>query len=239
MNLFRHRDAAQAADACGHRILELLGKAIGASGVARLAISGGSSPRPMFEKFAATPFEWDRVQLYWVDERGVPPTDSQSNFKFASEAWLEPGRFPKTNVHRVLAELDPREAARRYVQEIMDTFALTPGDTPRFDVIHLGMGPDAHTASLFPGEPMIDDRRTIAGAVYAEKFKQWRITLLPETLLAARHTVMLVPGADKAEPLKNVLEGPYDPKQFPAQVVARNAGDVEIFADEAAASKID
>ncbi|HUA83635.1 MAG TPA: 6-phosphogluconolactonase [Bryobacteraceae bacterium] len=239
MKISRHDRAPDAAGSCGDRILELLDAAIRAAGVARIAISGGSSPRPMFEKFAVTKFDWDRVQLFWVDERGVPPEDSQSNFKFANETWLAPGKFPATNIHRIQAELDPHQAARIYTQEITDSFALTSGDQPRFDVIHLGMGPDAHTASLFPGEPLIDNRRGIASATYVEKFKQWRITLLPGVLLAARNVVMLITGADKAEPLKAVLDGRYDPKQFPAQVVVRNAASLNLFVDEAAAAEID
>lgn len=239
MNISRRRSAAETAYACGDRILELLQNAIETIGVARIAISGGSSPRPMFEKFAMTKFDWDRVQLFWVDERGVPPADPQSNFKFANETWLAPGKFPAANIHRIQAELDPHQAARIYTQEISDSFALTPGDLPRFDVIHLGMGPDAHTASLFPGEPLIENRRSIASATYVEKFKQWRITLLPGVLLAARNVVMLITGTDKAEPLKTVLDGRYDPKQFPAQVVVRNAASVDLFVDDAAAAEIE
>lgn len=238
MNLSRHRDAAATAEACGTRILEVLSDAIRESGVARLAISGGSSPRPMFQRFAVTPFDWNRVQVFFVDERGVPPTDPQSNFKFANETWFQPGKFPVANIHRIQAELEPHLAAGIYVQDITDAFHLASNALPHFDVIHLGMGPDAHTASLFPGEPLIENRRSIASATYVEKFKQWRITLLPAVLLDARRTVMLITGADKAEALKNVLDGPYDPKQFPSQVVVRNAGSVEMFVEEAAAAKI-
>lgn len=239
MNISRHRNAAEAAGACGDRILEWLREAIAARGTARLAISGGSSPRPMFERFAVTRFDWERVQLFWVDERGVPPDDAQSNFRFTDETWLAPGKFPRANIHRIQAELEPHQAARLYAQEISDTFGVTPGDMPRFDVIHLGMGPDAHTASLFPGEPLIDNRRSVASATYVEKFQQWRITLLPGALLAARNIAMLVPGADKAAPLQTVVDGRYDPRQFPAQVVVRNAASLDLFADAAAAAGIE
>jgi len=239
MNISRHPDAIGAAQACGKHILDLLDAAIRESGVARLAISGGSSPRPMFQLFAATRFPWDRVQLFWVDERGVPPDDPKSNFKMTRETWLTPGHFPEPNIHRIQAELDPHEAARRYIQEITETFPLVPGDMPRFDVIHLGMGPDGHTASLFPGEPLIENRRSIASAAFVEKFKQWRITLLPGPLLAARHVIFLVDGADKNAALGEVLDGPYDPKKYPAQVVARNAASLDWFVDEAAAEKIE
>ena len=97
------------------------------------------------------------------------------------------------------------------------------------------MGPDAHTASLFPGEPLIDDRENLVAAAYVEKFHQWRITLLPGVLLAARNTIMLVAGEDKAEPLHAVLEEPYDPKKYPTQLVTQSKGNVIWFVDKAAA----
>lgn len=223
----RYPDAKQAAEACGAHIVERLREAIERKGRATLAISGGSSPRPMFEYFSRTQFAWDKVHVFWVDERGVPPTDAQSNFKLANEAWLAPAQYPAANIHRIQAELDPKIAAQRYVEDLRAVL----GDKPEFDVIHQGMGPDGHTASLFPGEPLIDDREGIAAAVWVEKFKQWRITLLPGILLAARHTVMLVAGRDKAGVLKTVLEGPYEPQKYPSQVIARNGRDVQWFVD--------
>lgn len=218
-----HRSPSAALD-CGHHILRLLD----AKPRSTLAISGGSSPKPMFEMFARTAFDWSRVDLFWVDERGVPPDNEQSNFKLANDLWLKPVSFPGSNIHRIHAELDPHSAARRYVDEIRAVLGLVPGDMPEFDVIHQGMGPDCHTASLFPGEPMIDDRIGIAAALWVEKLKQWRITLLPGVLLAARHTAMLVTGHDKAGALHNVLEGAYDPKSCPTQLVL-SARDVEWF----------
>jgi 6-phosphogluconolactonase len=101
------------------------------------------------------------------------------------------------------------------------------------------MGPDAHTASLFPGQPLIDDRENLAAAVYVEKFQQWRITLLPAVLLAARNTVMLVAGDDKAEALRSVVQAPYDPKKYPAQLVTHSPGNVMWFVDKAAARLIE
>lgn len=222
--------------ACAEHILKILGDALESRPIATLAISGGSSPRPMFQRFAVTKFPWDRIHLFWVDERGVPPTDSQSNFKLANDTWLAPGNFPKSNIHRVQAELDPHRAAEAYVEEIRAHFHLDAGKTPIFDVIHQGMGPDCHTASLFPGEPLIDDRTGIAAAVYTEKFQQWRITLLPAVLIAARHTAMLVTGADKADAVRAVLHGRYDPLHCPAQLVARNGVDVAWFFDQALAT---
>lgn len=218
-------------EACAGHILKILGEALETRPFATLAISGGHSPRPMFERFARTPFAWDRVHLFWVDERAVPPADPQSNFKLASDAWLAPGNFPPGNIHRIRAELDPHHAARIYVEEIRAHFHLKEAEIPVFDVIHQGMGPDGHTASLFPGEPLINDRSRIAAAVFAETFKQWRVTLLPAVLISARHTAMLVTGADKAAAVRAALHGSYDALRCPAQLVARNARDIVWFLD--------
>jgi 6-phosphogluconolactonase len=232
----RYPDGPHAAEACGKQVLEWLRAAIAEQGQATLAISGGSSPRPMFEMFARTGFRWEKVHLFWVDERGVPPADPQSNFKLADDTWLAPGRFPRSNVHRIEAELSAQTAAERYSAALMKFFGLAPGEMPRFDVIHRGMGPDAHTASLLPGEPLIEDRSGVAAAVWVEKFKQWRITLLPGVLEAARHTAMLVTGADKAQALSAVLSAPYNPMEHPAQIATRKLDPAVWFVDAAAAA---
>lgn len=225
MSVSRYPHAAAAAEACGQRILELLTQAISERQRATLAVSGGTSPKPMFELFAKSGFPWEQVQIFWVDERCVPPTDSQSNFRMANETWLAPAKVPSGNIHRVPTELEPHEAARQYAKDVR---MFLP-----FDVIHRGMGPDGHTASLFPGEPLIADREGIAAAVWVEKMHQWRVTLLPGVLEAARNTVVLATGADKAEALAAVLRGPYDPMKWPAQIGARgeNAANVSWFTD--------
>ncbi len=234
----RFSDAHGAAAACAKRVLELMEAAIGERGAAALAISGGSSPKPMFQSFAHTSFPWERVHLFWVDERAVPPNDEQSNFKLASDTWLTEAKFPAANIHRIQAELAPDEAARLYRDEIRSYFKLPEGGLPQFDLIHRGMGPDGHTASLFPGSPLIEDRTRIAAAGWVEKMHQWRITLLPAVLEAARHTVMLVTGADKAKMLRTVLDGLYDPQQTPAQIASRTSS-AEWFLDQAAAAELE
>src|SRR5579862_1362691 len=129
--LERFSDERQAAAACGRQILEWLDHAIEERGQAALAISGGSSPRSMFEMFAGTMFPWEQVHLFWVDERGVPPADAQSNFKLADEAWLAPARFPRANVHRMEGELPAQTAAARYSAALVEFFKLAPGEMPR------------------------------------------------------------------------------------------------------------
>ena len=163
-------DANATAEAGAHHIIGLLEEVSRGQEFATFAVSGGSTPKLMFQKLAATRFPWDKVHIFWVDERCVPPTDDASNFKLADDFLIHPAHIPQRNVHRVMGELTPATAAKRYAGEVRDFFGLEEGEMPRFDVVHRGMGPDAHTASLFPGEPLIDDREGIAAAVYVEKF---------------------------------------------------------------------
>jgi 6-phosphogluconolactonase len=228
-------DANTAAEACAHHVIGILETVLGGQDAATFAISGGSTPKLLFDKLAAMLFRWDRVHLFFVDERCVPPTDDQSNFKLANEHLIQPGHVPQRNVHRIIGEIAPPHAAARYVDDITEFFGLQAGEMPRFDLVHLGMGPDAHTASLFPGQPLIDDREHIAEAVYVEKFKQSRVTLLPGVLLAAKHTVFLAAGEDKAEAMSAVFKEEYDPKKYPAQIVSHQGRGVNWFLDEAAA----
>ena len=234
---FVYDTAEQASAACARKVLELLEAALATQPHATLAVSGGSTPKRMFADLAASGFDWNKVHLFWVDERCVPPTDSQSNYKLALEHFIGPAHFPAANVHRVKGELPPSDAAKIYAAEIRSVLGLAPGAIPRFDVVHRGMGPDAHTASLFPGEPLIDDHLNVTGAVYVEKFQQWRVTLLPAVLEAARNTLMLAAGADKAGPLHSVLHEPYDPKKYPAQITTYQGTGVSWFLDRAAAGQ--
>jgi 6-phosphogluconolactonase len=235
----RLRDANAAAEAGARHIIGLLEEALSGQDSATLAVSGGTTPKLMFQKLAATRFPWDKVHLFWVDERSVPPTDVASNFKLADDFLIQPTHIPHRNVHRVMGELPPAAAAKRYAGEIREFFGLEGSEMPRFDVVHRGMGPDAHSASLFPGEPLIDDREGIAAAVYVEKFHQWRVTLLPGPLMAAKHTVFVVAGEDKAEAVRAVFQEEYDPKKYPAQIAPPQGRGVTWFLDEAAARLMD
>jgi 6-phosphogluconolactonase len=222
-------DEGAAADACSQHVLAVLGNAVRASGRATLAVSGGSSPKLMFTRMAAAQFDWRGVHIFWVDERCVPPTDGASNYKLVKEYLIEPAGIPAAQVHRIEGEIAPAEAAKRYADDIRGFFGLTEPELPRFDVIHRGVGPDAHTASLFPGDPLIDDRAGIVAATFAAKFQQWRVTLLPGVLLAAMHTVVYTPGPEKAEALGHVFGEEYDPKKYPSQIGIRDAGEMTWF----------
>ena len=231
---YSYPDAQGAAQAAARYILVQLDNTLAGKEYATLAISGGTTLKLLFEELVKTRYRWERVHLFWVDERAVPPTDPQSNFKLADQFLIAPAHFPRRNVHRIPAELAPERAAEHYVQDIQNFFQLEEGDLPHFDIVQQGIGPDAHTASLFTGEPLLDDREAIAAAVYAGKLSQWRITLLPGVLLAARHTVFLASGEDKAEPVRAVFNDEYDPKRLPAQVVSHHGRGVAWFLDDAA-----
>jgi 6-phosphogluconolactonase len=222
-----------AAEACAGQVLSFLSEVLSAPGGATLAISGGSSPGYLFDRLATASIAWDRVHLFWVDERAVPPEDSRSNYRLASERLIVPANIPLRNTHRIQAELAPEMAARRYAGEIREFFGLAEGELPRFDVIHRGMGSDAHTASLFPGETLVNDRQGIAAAVHVRRLSERRITLLPGVLLAAGYTVVLAAGDDKAEAVRAVFRERYDPVRYPAQLGQDRQ--TAWFMDEAAA----
>jgi 6-phosphogluconolactonase len=226
----------EAAVQCSHHLVARLDEALSGQPFATLAISGGSSPRPVFEALASSALDWERIHLFWVDERMVPPNDPQSNYGMALRLLIEPSGIPHRNVHRVRGELRPDDAARNFSEEIRTVFGIAEGELPHFDAIHCGVGADGHTASLFPGDPAIEDRETIAAAVFVEKMAQWRVTLLPGVLLAARHTVVFATGGDKAEVIRDIFEGSYDPGRLPAQLIAHHGRSVAWFMDQAAVS---
>ena len=228
-----------ACEACALHIVAKLEEALSGQEYATLALSGGKTPEKLYAQLARSRFPWDKVHLFWVDERAVPPSNAQSNYKLAEERFITPASIAPKNVHRIYGELAPDQAAKRYAGEIREFFSLGDGEMPHFDVVHCGIGEDCHTASLFPGEPLIEDREGIAAAVYAAKLKTWRITLLPGPLTAARQAVVLVAGAQKAEAVRAVVREPYDPLEYPAQLISHRGHGVAFFMDEAAASLLD
>lgn len=195
-----------------------------ASARGRVALSGGSTPRRAYELAAALKPDWSDVELWWGDERCVPPEDELSNYRLAREALLDRLAVPPGAVHRIQGELDPEEAARRYDEELR-------GHT--LDLAFLGLGADGHTASLFPHDPALDERGRLALAV--ERPDITRVTLTLPPLRAAHHVVFLVLGEDKAAAAQQAFAGAPDPAT-PASLV-RGKGTTVIL-DRAAASSL-
>jgi len=232
-------DAQAAAAACARHIAIQLQRALAARPQATLAVSGGHTPKLMFPSLTQLAVDWSRIHLFFVDERCVPPDDDASNYKLARENLLAHASIPDANVHRIAGEKEPGDAARGYSEAIQQFFRLAAGAMPQFDVVQCGMGPDGHTASLFPGDPLVSDRKGIAAAVYAPQFRQWRVTLLPGPLLAARHILYLVSGDDKAEMVRTVFHEAIDPRKHPAQLAFENPEGATWFIDQAAAKLLD
>ena len=213
-------------------------------GHARVAISGGSTPRAMFELLAdvshafTQAIPWDKLQLFWVDERCVPPDNPESNYGMTKAAMLDRIALPAANVHRMEGELEPEEGASRYEAEIRNTFKLEGAETPTFDLVILGLGPDGHTASLFPHTEGLHEMARIAIANHVPQKDVWRLTLTWPVITQAREVVFLIEGEDKAEILATVFTGPYDPEQYPAQLIRPFNGRLALLLDAPAASKL-
>jgi 6-phosphogluconolactonase len=208
-----------------------------------LVLSGGSTPKRLFAQLAADPYrsqvDWSSVKIFWGDEREVPPDHTDSNFRMAKEHLLDRVPIPQDQVFRMEGEVPAQEAAVRYEEVIRRAFSLkNKAVLPRFDLILLGMGPDGHTASLFPETSVLGETNQWVAAPWVEKFHTRRITLTPPVLNAAHHIVFVVSGLDKAQAAQAVLEGPSQPRQYPAQLVNPVQGEVFWLMDREAASQL-
>jgi 6-phosphogluconolactonase len=203
-----------------------------------VALSGGSTPKVMFqilaEKYFAETLPWPSIYFFWGDERCVPPDHADSNYRMAYETLLSKAPIPRENIFRIPAEDEDHERAAASYAETLRTFFAE--ETPSFDLVFLGMGADGHTASLFPGTAALRAGDRIAVPNYVEKFQSWRITLTASVINRARNIIFLVAGADKAPALKEVIEGPRNPEQYPSQLIEPSHGKLLWTVDEAAAS---
>lgn len=213
-------------------------------GHARIAISGGSTPKTVFALLAdpAQPYvarvPWNRLQLFWVDERCVGPEDAESNYGMTKRAMLDKVPLPAANVHRMEGELDPEEGASRYESEIRNTFKLEGAETPTFDLILLGLGPDGHTASLFPHTEGLNEMSRIVIANHVPQKDSWRLTLTWPVITQGREVAFLAEGVEKAKMIHTVFADAYDPETYPAQLIRPANGRLTLLLDKAAASEL-
>jgi 6-phosphogluconolactonase len=216
--------------------------AIAERGRFTIALSGGSTPKSLYNLLATNAkitLPWDRMFFFWGDERHAGPEDPDSNYRMVNEAMLSKVAIPPANIFRIEAENpDAAAAAAAYEQTLIKFFALKPGQFPRFDLILLGLGPDGHTASLFPGTAGLAENTKLVIANHVEKMKTDRISLTLPVLNAAACVAFLVSGTDKAGVLKTVLEGDAPPEQYPAKLVKPANGKLIWFVDRAAASEL-
>lgn len=234
-------DAAALARRAARHFVEAAEEAVAARGRARIAISGGSTPKAAFALLAdaGQPWRarmpWEKLDLWWVDERCVPPDDAESNYRMTREALLDHVPLRPAQIHRMDGELEPEAAAARYESELRNEFRLEGAESPRFNLVALGMGPDGHTASLFPHTAALHEIGRLVTANHVLQKDTWRITLTWPVINHARGVFFLIGGADKAQILKEVLTGPYDPERLPSQLIWPSSGILTLILDEAAA----
>ena len=237
-------DSAALARRAAQHFAEMASEAVAAHGRARIAISGGSPPKAAFALLADhnqpwfSQMPWDRLELYWVDERCVPPDDPDSNYRMTREAMLNHVPLPSSQIHRMQGELEPHLAADAYESELRNTFRLEGTELPSFDLLALGMGPDGHTASLFPHTPALHELNRLVVANHVAQKDTWRITLTSPVINHARSVFFLIAGPDKAQSLKEVFTGPRDPERLPSQLIRPTSGILTLILDASAASSL-
>jgi 6-phosphogluconolactonase len=200
-----------------------------------VALSGGSTPKRTYELLATAPWRdqipWGQVHVFWGDERCVSQDDPRSNYRMTRLAWLDHVPIPQAQVHPILTPTTPQAAAAQYEAELKQYFGQGP---PRFDLVLLGMGTNAHTASLFPGTPVLKETKCWAAEVYVAEQDLWRVTLTAPLLNQAAVIAFIVSGADKGPVMREVIEGPFDPERLPSQLIRPESGDLRWLVDAAA-----
>jgi 6-phosphogluconolactonase len=214
-------------------------EAVALKGFFTVALSGGSTPKALYQLLADAdePFHaqvpWSRTHLFWSDERHVPPDHPDSNYRMAHEAMLSRVPVPESNIHRVHSENpDANAAANEYEETLLQ---LTKQTLPQLDLILLGLGPDGHTASIFPGSEVLHETKRLVAAPWVEKFNTYRITMTLPLLNNGASVLFLVSGAEKVEMVKKVIEGP---KQYPAQAVQPTHGQLVWMLDKDSANSL-
>jgi 6-phosphogluconolactonase len=222
-------------EAAAAEFAALASAAIRANGRFAVALSGGSTPRTLYSLLATKPnIPWEKICIFWGDERHVPPDQPESNYRMANEALLSRVPARQENIFRIHAEeKDAAAAARQYEQTLKDFFNLSPREFPRFDLIFLGVGPDGHTASLFPGTSALNEKDRLVVSNWVPKFNTDRITFTFPVLNAAACVIFLLSGADKAATLQEVLENKS--ADLPSQKVRPANGKLIWMVDEPAA----
>lgn len=228
--------------AAAEEIVRRANQAVSARGRFTIALSGGSTPKSLFNLLATnarTTLPWDKMFFFWGDERHVPPTHADSNYRMANDAMLSKVPVPAGNIFRFPAENpDAAAVADAYEKTLRKFFQLGPEALPHFDLILLGLGPDGHTASLFPGSTALQEKTRLVVANWVEKMQTHRLTLTLPVLNAAHCVAFLISGTDKAAILRSVLEENVSGEQYPAKLVQPKDGKLIWFLDRAAASAL-
>ena len=223
------------------RMVRIIAETLQAQGAAHVALSGGTTPKPLYILLASAAFrdaiDWTHVHVYFGDERCVPPEDQQSNYRLAMETLLASVDIPSNQIHRIQGEIEPGLAADRYQQLLTGQLPVADDGIAQFDLILLGVGVDGHTASLFPGTPILNEQQKYVGAVYVEKLASWRVSLTLPVINHARHIMFLATGEAKADVIWCYYVRECDQQPMPVQLIEPRDS-VEWFVDQPAARLI-
>jgi 6-phosphogluconolactonase len=232
-----YKDLEELSQAAAQFLLEAAQSAAKTRGKFSLVLSGGNTPRRLYELLAEGPYReqmpWSKTHVFWGDERCVPADDERNNAHMARQVLLNRVPIPDEQIHTIASTLQPLKAAEEY-QNILEEYFN--GLSPTFDFVLLGLGENGHTASLFPETAVLDEKRHWVSEVYLPNLQMWRVTLTAPILNQTRKTVFLVIGASKAWVLNQVLHGARRPKQLPAQLIQPQKGELLWLVDQAAAS---
>ena len=219
--------------------LNICEKSISDHGSFHIALSGGTTPKSLFQLLAKAPYaekiNWSKVHIYFGDERFVPHDHDDSNFKMATKALLIHVDLPQGNIHPVATDLDTAQLASDDYQSILNkNLNKDDNDTPQFDLVLLGLGPDGHTASLFPETDILQEQTKLCDAVYVEKFDSWRISITFPVINHAKHILLLSEGDGKIDIVKELVNDQSDNKKYPIQMIEPE-NDMHWYIDKAAA----
>jgi 6-phosphogluconolactonase len=238
INIFQ--SSRELSKAAAEFFVKTAAESINKRGKFSVVLSGGSTPRGMFEHLAAYPehdkVAWDKIYVFWGDERCVGLEDPANNAYNAINLFLIKVPIIPGHIHRIESELAPADAAKQYEAILRKYFG---NQSPSFDLVFLGLGENGHTASLFPGTPVLRETEHWVRAVYVDELNAYRITLTPVLINQAENIVFLVSGKEKASVLQRVIEGEYDPEHLPAQLIKPVDGELYWFCDKDAAKLIE
>jgi 6-phosphogluconolactonase len=230
-------DSQSLARATAIHFVECAQEAINQRGRFVVALAGGSTPQAAYKTLATVEFAsdilWEKVHVFWGDERCVAPNHEDSNYSMAFEVLLQHSPIPVKQIYRMEGELDPKEAAQAYEDRLRAFFGQR---APRFDLILLGLGQDGHTASLFPGSKALEEKKHWVTANYIRRLSVWRLTLTAQLINQAANVTFLVSGEGKSEILRRVLAGRYTPEEIPAQMIRPDHGQLRWLMDAGAAA---
>jgi 6-phosphogluconolactonase len=234
-----YRDLEDVSQNAAKILLEAAQMTVKTQGRFSLVLSGGNTPRRLYELLAKPPYReqmpWKNTHVFWGDERCVPADDQRNNANMARQVLLDQVPIPDEQIHPIASTLPPLKAAENYQDTLKEYFK---SKSAGFDLVLLGLGENGHTASLFPGTAVLDEDRYWVSEVYVANLRMWRVTLTAPILNRARKTIFLVSGAGKAWVLNQVINGPRRPKELPAQLIQPQNGDLLWLVDQAAASLI-